>query len=481
MNYKISVLPVSHICYINLPMKDLIVKIVLLLGVVFVTCRIAAQDARLGQDEKELILRKTAEYLRDNYVIPDIGIKYYSFVMQQLKKGVYNKISHPRRFAEQLTKDIQRIHKDEHIRVISIWPDQQQLREQDPLLAFFLNARQDQYTNFGLKEVQVFPGNIGYLNIISFEAPEQAEQTLDNAMNFLRYCDAIIIDLRQNSGGSIQMVQYLCSYFFSKPVHLNSYYWRRGDYEEKFRSLEHVNGEKKPDTPLFILIGPVTFSAGEEFAYDLQAQKRALLIGEKTGGGAHPGRRFTLNERFRLFIPTGRAINPVTGSSWENAGVRPDIEVRSNQALAVALEKAKLQARIYREKKDNSDLNLYLKLSENLKKADTLLIADQADSARVIFYPLLESALNTNAVNEWIINNLGYKFLSERKYDLAILILEFNTLHFPGSANSFDSLGEAYMRAGNIQKAIENYQKSLQLNPYNNNAQLMLEQLNKEK
>ena len=49
----------------------------------------------------------------------------------------------------------------------------------------------------------------------------------------------------------------------------------------------------------------------------------------------------------------------------------------------------------------------------------------------------------------------------------------------PQSANAYDSLGEAYMKAGDNEKAIKNYKKSLELNPENNNAKKMLEKLKK--
>jgi tetratricopeptide (TPR) repeat protein len=439
-----------------------------------------AQDARLDQEEKNLILRKTGTYLAENYILAAIGEKYQFFLNQQIERGAYADITHPRKFAEQITKDLQQVHKDEHIRLIPIWPEQQRLEEQDPLLAFFIDARQERHANFGFQEVKIYPANIGYLCITSFEAPEQAKPTADQVMHFLQYTDALIIDLRTNSGGSVQMVQYLCSYFFAQSIHLNSYYWRRGAYREDFWSLDSVNGKQRPELPLFILIGPETFSAGEEFAYNLQAQKRALLVGEKTGGGAHPGRRFTLNERFQIFIPIGRAINPITGSSWENAGVRPDVPVSHDQALTVALEKARVSGRIYRENRDKQELDIYLRLSADLNKAETLIMAGQTDSVQQLLYPILDAALTVEAINEWTINRLGYRYLAKEQHPLAILLFIFNTLHFPNSSNAFDSLGEAYMYAQNNRQAIENYQKSLQLNPNNQNARYMLEKLTKE-
>lgn len=79
-----------------------------------------------------------------------------------------------------------------------------------------------------------------------------------------------------------------------------------------------------------------TLSAPESFAYNLQALKRATIVGEISAGGANPGREFRLNEHFVVFVPTGRSINPVTGTNWEGTGVKPDIEVPAPQAFKTA-------------------------------------------------------------------------------------------------------------------------------------------------
>jgi C-terminal processing protease CtpA/Prc len=83
-------------------------------------------------------------------------------------------------------------------------------------------------------------------------------------------------------------------------------------------------------------MGKRTLSAPESFAYNLQALKRATIVGEISAGGANPGREFRITEHFVMFVPTGRAINPVTGSNWEGTGVKPDIEVPAAQALKAA-------------------------------------------------------------------------------------------------------------------------------------------------
>jgi C-terminal processing protease CtpA/Prc len=88
--------------------------------------------------------------------------------------------------------------------------------------------------------------------------------------------------------------------------------------------------------PVYVLTSRRTFSGAEECAYDFQTQKRATLVGETTGGGANPGDDFGLAHGFLAFIPTGRAINPVTHTNWEHVGVKPDISVAAAKAQQTA-------------------------------------------------------------------------------------------------------------------------------------------------
>ncbi len=136
------------------------------------------------------------------------------------------------------------------------------------------------------------------------------------------------------------MVQYLCSYFFDQKIHLNSIYSRLNNSTREFWTID-VNGEKRPAIPLFVLTSSRTFSGAEEFSYNMQTQKRATIIGETTGGGANPGGYFPVNNELSIFIPTGKAINPVTNTNWEGVGVKPDIAVPVNDALNKAIELAK--------------------------------------------------------------------------------------------------------------------------------------------
>ena len=79
------------------------------------------------------------------------------------------------------------------------------------------------------------------------------------------------------------------------------------------------------------------------------------------------------------------------------------------------------------------------------------------------------------------LNRIGYNYLNRGEIKKAISIFELNVSAYPKSSNTYDSLGEAYMKAGNKGLAIKNYKKSLELNPNNKNAEEILKRLRNNK
>jgi len=160
-------------------------------------------------------------------------------------------------------------------------------------------------------------------------------------MNFLAHVDAIIFDLRQNGGGSPSMIQLISSYLFDEPVHLNSFYIRKTDETQQFWTQGHVVGKKLLNVPVYVLTSSFTFSGAEEFTYNIKNLKRGTIIGETTGGGAHPVQGHTFeNLPVLVTVPFGRAVNPITKTNWEGTGVEPDIKTPAEQALIVARTEA---------------------------------------------------------------------------------------------------------------------------------------------
>jgi C-terminal processing protease CtpA/Prc len=197
-----------------------------------------------------------------------------------------------------------------------------------------LEARLD---NYGVHKVERLPGNVGYLDLHYFHRPAWGGETMVAAINFLANTDALIIDLRQCTGGYPGMIALLCSYLFGEePIHLDSIYWRDDDLTQQYWTLPYIPGKRFEAQPVYVLLSKVTFSGGEGFAYILKTRQRATLIGEKTDGGAHAGASYRLHPHFEAFIPVGRTLSQVTGTNWEGVGVTPDIPLPQEQAFQTA-------------------------------------------------------------------------------------------------------------------------------------------------
>ena len=289
------------------------------------------------------IIQVLIERLKATYVFPDIAEQICHVLEKNLAQGTFNDITQPETFAQILTEQIQSINHDEHLRVR--WSDAELPEQNDSLLrdpAYFEELRQQaELDNFGIHKAERLPGNVGYLDIHRFHRPEWGAETAVAAMNFLANTSALIIDLRQCGGGSPEMVALISSYLFdSEPVHLNSLYWRNQDRTHQYWTLPYVPGKRYPDKPVYVLTSNYTFSGGEEFAYNLKTRQRAILVGETTHGGAHPGSVYRLQAHFEVFIPNGRAINPITRDNWEGKGVIPHIQAPKDQAFQIAYRKA---------------------------------------------------------------------------------------------------------------------------------------------
>ncbi len=299
----------------------------------------------LTQKEQQTVIDSIGSKLNANYIFPEIATKMVSNMETKLKNGNYKSIQDPQEFATTLTTDLQTISKDKHIRITfapgQIAEQQQAITAEDSIAYLNRYVANLKRNNFGFKEVKIMPGNIGYLDLRSFSNVEYAGETAVSAMNFLSNTDAIIIDLRNNGGGSPAMIQLITSYLFgSDPVHLNNFYWRPTDRNSQTWTLPHVSGTRSPNTPVYVLTSRGTFSAAEEFSYNLKNLERATLVGETTGGGAHPGGSVVATDRFMVWVPTGRAINPITNTNWEGTGVSPHIKTAAADALDTAYTKA---------------------------------------------------------------------------------------------------------------------------------------------
>jgi hypothetical protein len=285
------------------------------------------------------MVERVAAVLNETYVFPEVAKKMEAALRQKLKAGAYEKLSNSAELANALTRDLQEVSKDKHLRIVHAPTAPPGLDPKAPrdAAADERERRELASINFGFEKVERLAGNVGYLELRGFMGAELAGETAIAAMNFLSHSDAVIIDLRKNGGGHPSMVQLITSYFFEKPTHLNSFYIREGNTTQQFWTSAHVTGKRMTDVPVYVLTSPRTFSAAEEFTYNLKNLERATIVGETTGGGAHPVKpHFLADVRLMAVVPFGRAVNPITGTNWEGTGVAPDIQVPADKALEAA-------------------------------------------------------------------------------------------------------------------------------------------------
>jgi hypothetical protein len=417
-----------------------------------------AQEATITKEFKEKTVQRLNELMIDHYVFPDVAKKTAEHLNQQLKSGHFDEYETAESFGAALTASVQTINKDKHMRIRPVPPFRATENTPESMVEERLHQiAQSRESVAGFREAKKLEGNVGYLDLRGFASVERGGPIADNYMKLLSTSDAMIIDLRKNGGGSPGMVQYLCSYFFDKRVHLNSLYWREGDTTEEFWTLDKVGGEKMPDVPLFVLTSNYTFSGAEEFSYNMQTQKRATLVGETTGGGANPGGGFPINDKLQVFIPMGRAINPITETNWEGVGVVPEVKTTADEALDKAHELAKIQAETYR----NSLKEKYKALFVDLQKS---LDGYSASSSEEPIVHNFKKCIQAGLLEEWTINAMGYDYLmGHKKPDVAEVVFKSNTLLFPQSANVFDSYGEALSLNGKMKESVESYEKAVEL------------------
>jgi C-terminal processing protease CtpA/Prc len=299
----------------------------------------AQQDMTIDAATRKDVVGGVQRQLAEGYVFPRKANEMIAVLRDRVKQGSYDSIVSAQGLADVLTRDLQAVSHDRHLRVIyrsrgvedqtpDASPSEVQRRERE---AF------GKRVNYGLERVERLNGNVGYLEIRSFDFDAATvDSVLAAAMSFLSNTDALIIDVRRNGGGEPGMVAAVCSYLLPPRLLINKFYWRPQDRWDEFRTAL-VSGRHYGTTrPVYVLTSEDTFSGAEEFAYDVQTQHRGEVVGDTTGGGAHPGGVRRVSEHFGVWVPSGRAVNPVTGTNWEGTGVRPDVPVPAEDALRTA-------------------------------------------------------------------------------------------------------------------------------------------------
>gem|GEM_PF-389790 len=303
-------------------------------------CFVHAQDSeKMNPKEIKLLIDSLGNALNRLYIYPDQAALMVQNIKKNYKKGMYNTIKDRSELCFRLINDLKQVHKDDHLSMVydpefasSLETPMSDEAKQQNFEADLKNHRE---SNFSFIKTEILPGNIGYLRWDGFSwFIEEAKPTFNAAFQFVGNCKALIIDMRNNGGGSPQMVLQTASYFFEQKTRWNDIVDRNMDTVKGWTDPSVSNF--KLNMPVYILTSKYTFSGAEDFTYGMQQVKRATIVGDTTGGGAHPTGSFSIGQGFILDIPTHRSPNIISKTDWEGTGVRPDFAVSSEEALQQA-------------------------------------------------------------------------------------------------------------------------------------------------
>jgi hypothetical protein len=294
------------------------------------------------------IVTKALALVRANYVFPELAGQAATAIEARLAAGEYDQLDEIT-LTELVTRHLQEATGDRHLALMlgdvpqpNPRPGPRPWEPKDHEARQLARRQRFRWDNFGIRRVERLDGNVGYLDLRRMPDPANAGPAIAAAMELVAWSYALIIDMRRNGGGSPEGVVFWCSYMFDeRPTHFSDIVHADTGETIQFWALPYVPGSRYLDRPVYVLTSRRTFSAGEDLCYTLQALGRAKMIGETTGGGAHPTRVYPVSTAVCVGIPFARSVNPVTGADWPPAtGVVPDIAVPETEAYDVAYTKA---------------------------------------------------------------------------------------------------------------------------------------------
>lgn len=316
----------------------------------------SAPAAAFVRADAEKAVSDLASALEENFVFPDKGQAYAAMLRKNLAAGAYARFDDRAAFAAKVTADLQAIHKDGHLRLRVASPP--------PARGGGEARRAGPPQDSGVAKSGWLAPGVAYVDLRGFPGNEPTIASIRKMLTAHRDARTLILDVRHNGGGGLSEMNLIFAELFARPTTLVTMDIRQA-VEEKHGTpfadndpvlpkiagpativrRQHLVVPSKTQGPLkdakvILLTSKKTFSAAEHFSLALKRTKRATLVGEATGGGAHFGGTIPMGTGYAAFIPVGRTFDPDTGLSWEGTGVSPDIAVPADRALDRALELA---------------------------------------------------------------------------------------------------------------------------------------------
>ncbi|MBW8685297.1 S41 family peptidase [Chitinophaga rhizophila] len=305
----------------------------------------AAKDSGhvVSKEATHVILEKISKGLDDGYPFPEISKKYIATLKSQENKKAYQNLS-PEQLAKKITADLREVHKDVHLTIFHSKNYFEQLtrtyantRTPEDIKLELEKKRQN---NYGFDAVELNrKTSTAYIKISGgFHGEQEAFEMAANAMNMAAYSKNIIIDIRDNGGGTGMMGRFLAGYFFHAG---DERYYLHGYHKDRSKDIQEwtypfVPGKRMPDSKLYILVNKHTASATEGFAFALQKMHRATIVGDTTAGAGIAGTMIPLQENLVVFMPVKMVAAPESEQGWEGTGVIPDVVVKGEDARTEA-------------------------------------------------------------------------------------------------------------------------------------------------
>ena len=293
------------------------------------------------QVDAGIVIADLRRILRSNYVLPEVRPKLDAALESGLKSGRY-KVADPAELVNRINADLNAVAHDKHLGIKFDPAQQAELASRPPgsgaddAPPTADDVRRASSINHGIQSLRMLPGNVRYMEYNGFvwAGPKTAE-ALDNAMRFLRDGDAIVIDLRQNGGGSPEAVQYLVSHFLEADRKIVTFYMR-GDPAEPLSTISSLPAGRMVGKPLYVLTSSHSASAAEEFVGHVAGFKIGELIGETTAGAGYRNEFFPVAGGYVISVSVGRAVLASTGKDWEGIGIAPTTKTDPDKALDLA-------------------------------------------------------------------------------------------------------------------------------------------------
>lgn len=293
-------------------------------------------NAQISSDSIKMTVKQVAETVSKRYIDSAVALTISDTLYVQLSTGKFDQIKSGKELASQLTLTIRKVIDDRHLNVYYSDRDLENLNgfattlTQEQLNERYISMKKE---NFGLRKVDILPGNIGYIDFKYFGPLEYSGKIITTAMDSIADTNALIIDLRSCSGSMSEDFNMMFpGYFLQKSVFLSTMKFRASKKTKQNWSYGYVPG-KKYYKPVYILTSGGTFSGAEGLAYCLQALKRVTIVGDITGGAANPVGSITLNKHFGVNMPEASVINTITQTNWERVGVIPEVKITASDAL----------------------------------------------------------------------------------------------------------------------------------------------------